>query len=307
MRSLLLAGSESSWLRERAPRFWPVRRAVSRFMPGEALEDALAAADELKTQHSVAAVLTHLGENIADPSEAARVSRHYVNALDRVRELNLDAEVSVKLTQLGLDLSQELCYEGLAAIIEHEQPDRVVWIDMEASQYVDATLEIYERARRSYPNVGVCLQAYLYRTSKDLAALMPLSPAIRLVKGAYNEPVDRAFAQKKDVDENYFQLAKTLTGEEARQRGVRAAFGTHDRKLISRIISLAGSNGLARNHLEFQMLYGIQRAEQLRLARDGVKLRVLISYGSYWFPWFMRRLAERPANTMFVVRNLFAR
>jgi proline dehydrogenase len=307
MRSLLLAGSENLWLRERAPRFWPIRRAVSRFMPGEDLEDALAAVGELRTKLSVGAVLTHLGENIADSGEASRVSRHYVDVLARVRQLGLDAEVSVKLTQLGLDLSKELCFESLAAIVEHERQDRVVWIDMEASQYVDATLEIYRRARHSYPNVGVCLQAYLYRTGADLAAILPLSPAIRLVKGAYNEPVDRAFAQKQDVDENYFELAKTVTGDLARQGGVRAAFGTHDRKLIARIMGLAGSNGLSRNHLEFQMLYGIQRAEQLRLARQGIKLRVLISYGTYWFPWFMRRLAERPANTMFVVRNLFAR
>jgi len=181
----------------------------------------------------------------------------------------------------------------------------VVWIDMEASPYVEATLELYRRARHTFPNVGVCLQAYLYRTAGDLASILSLSPAIRLVKGAYREPPDIAYPRKKDVDENYFALCRMLLSEEARRAGVRTAIATHDLRLIRRIQGLATSRGLAKDSLEFQMLYGIQRAEQLRLAGEGWRSTVLIAYGSYWFAWYMRRLAERPANVLFVARSLF--
>ncbi len=226
--------------------------------------------------------------------------------LDRIRSQGLRTEVSVKLTQLGLDLNPELCYKNLARIIEHAGTRSVVWIDMEASNYVDATLTLYRRAKLVYPNVGVCLQAYLFRTTQDLASLVPLGAAIRLVKGAYNEPPEVAFPRKKDVDENYFTLAKQLLGDEARARGVRAAMATHDQKLIRRITEFAASRGLSKDCLEFQMLYGIQRAEQRRLAQEGWNSIVLVAYGSFWFPWFMRRLAERPANAVFVIRNLLA-
>jgi len=222
-----------------------------------------------------------------------------------LRLLGLPSEVSVKLTQLGLDLSPKLCYESLERIIHCAGPDSVVWIDMEASNYVALTLELYRRACRAHPNVGVCLQAYLYRTASDLASLLPLGPAIRLVKGAYLEPPSIAFARKKDVDENFFALAKQLFSEEARRAGVRVAIATHDRKLIRRVQQFTTLQGISRDAFDFQMLYGIQRDEQLRLAREGWRSTVLIAYGSYWFPWFMRRLAERPANVLFVLRNLF--
>jgi proline dehydrogenase len=304
MRSVLLACSQSRWLREQAPRHVFMRRAVARFMPGESVEDALAAAAELGKK-SIGSVLTHLGENVSDPAEAERVTQHYLEVLERIRAMNLNTELSVKLTQLGLDLDHELCYSNLERIIQHADEKGVVWIDMEASNYVDVTLEIYRRARRSFPNVGVCLQAYLYRTTRDLESLISMGAAIRLVKGAYREPPDRAFRRKRDVDENYFALCKTLLSPEARAAGVRAAFATHDRRLIRRILEFVELNRLEKDSLEFQMLYGIQRAEQERLAREGWRERVLISYGSYWFPWFMRRLAERPANVFFLLRNLF--
>ena len=305
LRSVFLAAAQSGWLREHAPRFRFVRRTVSRFMPGEDLEDALAAASELR-QKSIGTVLTQLGENVTDASEASAVRNHYLHALKRAHELSLDAQVSVKLTHLGLDVDDELCFEHLCSIIEGARKESIVWIDMESSCYVDRTLELYRRARQRYSNVGVCLQAYLYRTAADLASLLPLGPAIRLVKGAYNEPAERAFPRKKDVDASYFELANQLVGAPARQQGVRAAIATHDHRLISRITAFVESSGEPRNGFEFQMLYGIQVGEQLRLAHEGRRLRVLISYGSYWFPWFMRRLAERPANAAFVLRNLFA-
>jgi proline dehydrogenase len=305
MRDVLLAGSKSVWLRERATRYRFVRRAVSRFMPGETEEEALACARRLRDQ-SIGTVLTYLGENVADPAEARRVTEHYLNVLGRIRALGLETELSVKLTQLGLDLGAELCYENLARIIQCARPGSVVWIDMEASNYTDITLDIFRRARSEYSNVGVCLQAYLYRTEKDLSSLIPLGAAVRLVKGAYKEPPDKAFPRKAQVDHNYFQLATKLLSHEAGAAHVRAAIATHDLKLIQRIIAYAQSQNLARDSFEFQMLYGIQTREQLRLARDGWKSIVLISYGKFWFPWYMRRLAERPANVWFVLRNLFA-
>ena len=303
MRDFFLACSTSPWLRERATRYGFVRRAVSRFMPGEAPSDAIGAGLALRDR-SIGSVFTYLGENVSDPTEAQVVTEHYLDLLDRVRKSGLGAEVSVKLTQLGLDLSRELCHANLKRIIEHADAKSVVWIDMEASDYVDATLDLYRRARAAYPNVGVCLQAYLYRTAEDLRSLVPLGAAIRLVKGAYKEPADRAFPRKKDVDENYFALAERLLADEARTRGVRAAMATHDLALIRRIIEHAESRTLGKSSCEFQMLYGIQREAQWQLAREGWKSMVLIAYGSYWFPWYMRRLAERPANVFFVLRNL---
>ena len=303
MRDFFLACSTSPWLRDRATRYGFVRRAVSRFMPGEAPSDAIGAGLALRDR-SIGSVFTYLGENVSDPTEAQVVTEHYLDLLDRVRKSGLGAEVSVKLTQLGLDLSPELCHANLKRIIEHADAKSVVWIDMEASDYVDATLDLYRRARAAYPNVGVCLQAYLYRTAEDLRSLVPLGAAIRLVKGAYKEPADRAFPRKKDVDENYFALAERLLADEARAAGVRAAMATHDLALIRRIIEYAESRNLGKSSCEFQMLYGIQREAQWQLAREGWKSMVLIAYGSYWFPWYMRRLAERPANVFFVLRNL---
>ena len=305
IRSLLLSASQSAWLRRRVPRYDFVRRAVSRFMPGEELEDALAAAQALE-EKGLGTVFTQLGENITEAAAAVGVVDHYLGVLDRIRERALRTEVSVKLTQLGLDPGPGVCYTHLNRIIQHAGGDSVVWIDMESSPYVEVTLELYRRARRAFPNVGVCLQAYLYRTAGDLASLLSLGPAIRLVKGAYREPPDVAYPVKRDVDDNFFALCGMLLGKEARRAGARAAIATHDLRLIRRVQDLATSKGLAKDSLEFQMLYGIQRAEQLRLAREGWRSRVLIAYGSYWFPWYMRRLAERPANLLFVARNLFA-
>jgi proline dehydrogenase len=305
MRSVLLAASQSVWLRNHVPRYRFVRRAVSRFRPGEELSDALSAARGLQDK-GLGTVFTRLGENVSDAAEADAVTQHYLQVLDHIAMLSLRAEVSVKLTQLGLDIDRELCHANLGKIIHRAGPNSVVWIDMEASPYVDATLELYRRACRTYPNVGVCLQAYLYRTADDCASLIPLGGAIRLVKGAYKEPATLAFPRKKDVDENFFVLSQRLLSDGARRAGVRTAIATHDRKLIRRVKAHAASLGLGKDSFAFQMLYGIQREEQIRLAEEGWRSTALISYGTYWYPWYMRRLAERPANLFFVVRNLFS-
>ena len=274
-------------------------------MPGETLDAALGAAQNL-SQKNIGTVFTHLGENVADRSEARKVTDHYLQVLDRIHETNLGTEVSVKLTQLGLDLSPDFCFANLEEIIQREQGKSIVWVDMEASNYVDATLQIYRRALSKYPNVGLCLQSYLYRTKKDLAELLPMKPSIRLVKGAYREPPDVAFPQKADVDASYFALAVDMLKAKREGNCIRAVFGTHDVLLIRRLSDYVVQQGMAKTDCEIHMLFGIQRAEQERLARDGFRSVVLVAYGTYWYPWFVRRLAERPANLWFMLRNVFA-
>jgi len=305
MRSMLLAASQNVWLRDHAVNFPFVRRSVSRFMPGETLDAAIDAAQAL-LQKNIGSIFTHLGENVADRAEAHNVSDHYLEVLDCIHQVNLPTEVSVKLTQLGLDLSPDLCFENLERILQHEHPSKTVWVDMEASNYVDVTLEIYKRALRASPNAGICLQAYLYRTKKDLADLLPLRPAIRLVKGAYKEPDSIAFRKKSDVDENYFVLAQEMLRAQTAGSCARAAFGTHDVQLIRRLSDYVVGQGIAKTQFEVEMLYGIQRAEQERLAQAGYRSVVLVAYGTYWYPWFVRRLAERPANVWFLLRNVLA-
>lgn len=272
-------------------------------MPGEDMGAALTAAENLRG-NGIATVLTYLGENVADESEAGLVTRHYLQVLDHVKSRGLDCHISVKLTQLGLDLSPDLSYSNLSSLIEHGAAlGNFVWIDMEGSAYTDSTLGLFHRARSRYSNVGLCLQSYLRRTAHDLEKLLLLSPAIRLVKGAYAEPRELAFQMKKDVDANFLLLANQLMRATLRN-SVWPAFATHDRRLMRRIQEDAAAMRLLKTASEFQMLYGIQREEQLRLTREGYRVRVLISYGTYWFPWYMRRLAERPANLLFVLRNL---
>jgi proline dehydrogenase len=305
MRSMLLAASQNKWLRENAVNYPFVRRSVSRFMPGESLDAALEAAQGL-ARIPIGSIFTNLGENVTDRAEAEQVTQHYVEVLRRIHDSRLSAEISVKLTQLGLDLSPDFCFENLENIIAHEKKEAVVWVDMEASGYVDATLDIYKRALAKFPNVGICLQAYLYRTRKDVDELLPLRPSIRLVKGAYKEPPEIAFLRKADVDESYFTLAQTMMAAQASGKCLRAALGTHDVRLIRRLAEHAAQQGFPRKDFEVQMLYGIQRGEQERLAREGYRSAVLVAYGTYWYPWFVRRLAERPANLWFMARNLFA-
>jgi proline dehydrogenase len=306
LRSSLLKASRSVWLRERAPRVGFVQRTAQRFIPGQVPEQALAAARKL-SENGVSAILTHLGENINDPAEAEEVVQHYLGVLRRIRAGHHGTEISVKLTQLGLDFDEELCFANLQRLIEDLPADLALWIDMEQSAYADATIRLYLRARENNANVGICIQAYLYRTEKDVERLIAAGAAVRLVKGAYNEPAEIAFPRKKDVDESFFRLAQMLLGPAAQRGKLRAAFGTHDINLITRLRAWAAAQGIAKDRLEFQMLYGIQRAEQVRLAQEGYRSSVLINYGSYWFPWFMRRMAERPANVLFLARNIFSR
>jgi proline dehydrogenase len=287
------------------PRFGFVRRAVKRFMPGEEVHDALAAARDLR-EKGIATIVTHLGENLTQESEANSVTEHYLEVLTLIAKEGLDCHISVKLTQLGLDLNDESCHRRLVTLAARARElENHVWIDMESSPYVDRTIGIFSRLRSEYSNTGLCVQSYLYRTAKDLGALLSLKPSIRLVKGAYAEPKNVAYRSKRDVDENYFHLARELLLA-GRLNGVRLGIGTHDQGLIDRIRRFAVQEHLSKESFEIQMLYGVRSDAQLRLANEGYRVRTLISYGSFWFPWYMRRLAERPANVWFVVRNLLA-
>lgn len=308
MRSTLLALSRSHWLAERITRLPFARRAVARFMPGEELGSALDAA-AMFAASGLGTVVTQLGENVATALEADAVAAHYDGAMATIAGRGLSTCISVKLTQLGLDIDAARTAEHVAALAaraaQHGQP---LWIDMESTVYTDRTIELFRSLAPRHRNLGLCLQAYLRRTETDLASLLPLTSAIRLVKGAYAEPADVAFPDKADVDASYVRLAGLLL----RQAGAHAdapapALATHDTRLLGKIVEEAGQAGVRRSDYEVQMLYGIRAPEQRRLAAEGHRVRVLISYGAAWFPWFMRRLAERPANVWFVARALIAR
>jgi proline dehydrogenase len=299
--------STNAWLRDRATRTAFVRRSVSAFMPGESLEDAMAAAVAQERQ-GVRTIFTKLGENVTRREEAEQVTRHYLEVMDKVQAQQVHASVSVKPTQLGLDLDRELCFKNLQRLVDHAAVcGNFVWIDMESSPYVDPTLDLFRRVRQRSPRVGIALQAYLYRTQQDVEALVPLGAAIRLVKGAYLEPSSVAFPKKADVDENFYKLSCRLLASDVRTAGGLLHIATHDPELVDRLSRYIGANAVPQALYEFAMLYGIQRPLQQRLVQGGQPLRVLIAYGEYWFPWYMRRLAERPANVGFVLKNLFAR
>ncbi len=305
-RDLLLWGSKNPWLLNHVPKYKFVKKAVKRFLPGEELNDAISAAKDF-LQKEIPTIFTLLGENITDLNEAAWVTNRYIEVIDNVTENKLQTEVSLKLTQIGLDLSFEKSLENFKLITANaESSGNFVWIDMEGSAYTSNTIEFYKQVKEKYSNAGICLQAYLHRTVNDLNALLKIQPSIRLVKGAYNEPKEIAFELKQDVDKNYFRLSEVLLNE-IKNNGIRAAFATHDINLINNIIEAAYKMGIQKDKLEFQMLYGIKTSEQLRLVKEGYKLKVLISYGAAWYPWYMRRLAERPANLGFVIKNIFTK
>lgn len=303
MRRVLRWMAANRWLKARLPRLPFVRRAVLRFMPGEDAASALDAAERFRAD-GITALLTQLGENVGRPSEADRVCRHYLDVLEDVAARGLDAELSVKLTQLGFDFDPRatLAYAERLAV-KAAGLGGMLWIDMEGSAYTEGTVELYERLKARHANVGICLQAYLRRTAADLQRLLPIQPAIRLVKGAYAEPPTLAFPDRRAIDANFLALSISLL--EARRRGpLRIGLGTHDVSLIEQVAVHAQAMGLGRRVFEVEMLYGIRADEQRRLAREGYVVRTLIAYGSAWYAWYLRRLAERPANLLFALRQI---
>ena len=303
MRSLLLWCATNPWLAAHVPQWGFVRRAVRRFMPGEEFQDALKVAVEWKPR-KIGALFTQLGENITDLAEAAVVVQHFEVVLTRAAEAGVDPVISVKPTHVGLDIDAAAALANLQRLAAAaEKAGGWLWIDMEGSAYTDRTLDFYQRLRPQSPHVGVALQAYLYRTVSDVAGLLPLKPAIRLVKGAYAEPPEVAFTAKRDVDANYLALCVFMLPELMRNR-LRLVLATHDVDLVAKTWRFGQALGMERSQLEVAMLYGIRAREQVRLAREGFTVWDLIAYGDAWYAWYLRRLAERPANVWFVARQL---
>lgn len=304
MRKALLAGSTNPWMRDHLTQYGFVKRSVRRFMPGETIDEALVAARGLRND-GITTILTKLGENLTLAEEFEAVTQHYIEVLDKVSASGLDAQISIKPTQLGLDLDRALCERNLDRLLERaEARNNFVWIDMESSPYVDRTLDLFRRSRAKTRRVGVALQAYLYRTATDVESLLPLGAAIRIVKGAYLEPPEVAYPRKADVDESFYRLCTRLLAPESIAAGTHLHIATHDAALAQRISRFITEERVPTSAYERAMLYGIGRGQQLALAREGQRLRVLISYGEQWFPWYMRRLAERPANVWFVLKNI---
>lgn len=303
MRRLFLWAARNRWLKDHLANMRFMRRAVRRFMPGDTLADALGAAAPLQAV-GIRTMYTRLGENLERLEEAEAVAAHYLDAYDQFVAAGIDGEVSVKPTQLGLDLDAEVCFGHLVRLAEKAaERDSYLWIDMESSAYVEPTIQLYERLRAVQPRTGICLQAYLRRTAADIERLRPLDPAIRLVKGAYDEPASIAYRDRPRIDASFLGLAVRFLIE-GRGRPIRLGLGTHDVALIEQIAEQVAAAGIGRDGFEVEMLYGIREDQQRRLAAAGYRVQALIAYGDHWYPWYMRRLAERPANVLFAIRQL---
>lgn len=307
LRTALLAFSRSRVLREAFTRRRLFPTAVSRFIAGPDITDALAVVERLSAR-GFRATLNHLGEHVDSAAAAVAEVEAQREALARLRAAGLSSHLSVKLTQLGLDVGADLCASNLRQILaEAAALPTFVRVDMEGSAYTERTLALYRVLRPAFPNVGVVLQAYLHRTAADLEALLPLGVNVRLCKGAYREPASIAFPRKRDVDQNYLRLAARLLAPDSLERGAFAAFATHDPRMVAGVRRLAAERNVPRDRFEFQMLYGIGRDLQRTLVAAGYGVRIYIPYGDAWYPYFMRRLAERPANLVFLLRSLLRR
>jgi len=301
--AVILKMSESKAWERRISGWKTTRRVVERFMPGEELDDAVVAARILNGR-DMATSLNPVGEHVHSEAEATAATDTYVEILARINDEPLNSNMSVKLSLLGLDLGTEIAIANLIRVLEAaETPGAFVRIDMESSAYVDQTLEIHEQLRRRFPAIGVVIQTYLRRSADDVEALVRQGAAVRLVKGAYKEPSDIAFDDKADVDRNFERLVARMLEDDARANGVQLAVATHDRTLVEKAEATATDRGIDEG-LEFQMLYGIARDLQDDTAAGRFPVRIYISYGPAWYPWFMRRLAERPANLGFFLRHL---
>ncbi len=281
-------------------RFGFFRRTAWRFVAGETVDDAIRAARDLQTK-GIGSTMDLLGENTGSEEDAARATEEIVGLLDRVHAANIDCNASVKLTQLGLDLGEDLCRRNLERIVRHAASlGGFIRVDMEESSYTQRTLDIVRNVHAVSGNLGTVIQAYLYRSEQDVRDLIESGVRIRLCKGAYLEPVSVAFKKKRDTDANFVKLMKLLLAS-----GQCHAVATHDEAMVNATTRFVRENKIPQDRFEFQMLYGIRRDLQQRLAREGYRVRVYIPYGTRWYPYFMRRLAERPANVSFIVRNLF--
>ncbi len=302
MKRLLLWMSRSQFMRRHLPNRWFARRAVRRFMPGETPAEALDAAAKFK-ETGTAVLFTRLGETLTGIDDGDATAEGYKALLADAAARGLSAEVSVKLTQLGFDLDRDRAMEHMRMLAE-AAGESTVWIDMEGSDYTEATIAFYEELKKTHSNTGLCLQAYLHRTAVDVQRLMPIGLKTRLVKGAYAEPATMAYQSRKEVDAEYYNLCVTMLDAKKAGQDLFLGMGTHDVDLVAKVADYAQSIGLSKSDFDVEMLYGIRTDQQKKLAGEGFTVRVLIAYGEAWYPWYMRRLAERPANVVFALRQL---
>lgn len=307
LRAVLLYLSGSSWARRLVTGFGPAWSVASRFVAGESVDEAIAAARRLNAA-GLGAAIDFLGESVTDRREALDARDHILALLDRIHAAGVDAYVSVKLSQLGLKLDENLALENLRALLQRAREHGLrIRIDMEESALVDITLDVYRtmRRREGFTNVGVVIQSALYRSDEDVRRLIEEGAWVRLVKGAYKEPPTIAYAKKADTDAGFVRLMQAMLSEEARARGVHLAVATHDEEMINATLNYARRNHITPDAFEFQMLYGVRRELQHSLVAQGWRARVYVPYGTAWYSYFMRRLAERPANLWFFVSNFF--
>jgi proline dehydrogenase len=300
LRSFFIALSRNRTVRQWAEQSRIGRQLAARFVAGLSVEDAAAVCRRVNAE-GISVSLDSLGESVADESEARAAADVYHRVVDAIATGGLNANVSLKLTQMGMDIRPELAEEIVAGIVEHAaRVGTFVRVDMESSAYTEATIAMTERLYTRFPGaVGTVLQAYLYRTGNDTERLLAQDIRIRLCKGAYKEPAEVAFPRKADVDANYVKLMKRMATS-----GVFCGIATHDERIVEEMLRFLEENGVARNAFEFQMLYGIRRDLQRRLAKAGYGVRVYVPFGTAWYPYFMRRLAERPANVVFLAKNM---
>lgn len=274
------------------------KQVTRRFIAGENIDDAIKEIQELN-KLGITATFDHLGESTTSEAEAESDVREYFRVLRRINETGVNSNVSVKPTQLGLDISEDLCKRNIRRIVEEaKRYGNFVRMDMEGSDKTDATLRMFYELREEFDNVGIVLQSYLYRTEKDVDEVLRRGARIRLCKGAYDEPESVAFPEKKDVDDNYVKLMQKLL-----KSGIYHGIATHHERMIQATKDFAAREGISKDAFEFQMLYGVRRDLQLKLAEEGYRVRTYVPYGEYWYPYFMRRLAERPANVWFILKN----
>ncbi len=300
-RSALIYLSRQEGLKEFATKFGLFKKLTTRFIAGENIEEAVAAIRDLNT-HGCTASFDHLNESVGSVAETESEVREYLDVLARIDESGIDSNVSIKLTQFGLEIDPELAYRNARRIVEDAaRRGNFVRVDMEGSNVTQATIDVFKRLRAEFGlnDVGIVLQSYLFRTKDDAHELLKIPARIRLCKGAYNEPPEVAYPDKQDVDDNYVRVMQMLLAS-----GVYHGIATHDPKMIDATIDFAQREGIGKEEFEFQMLYGIRRDLQVQLTRDGYRMRVYVPYGKHWYPYFMRRLAERPANIWFVLRNM---
>lgn len=301
IRSALIYLSRQEGLKEFAARFSLFKRLTTRFIAGEGIDEAVAAIRDLNAR-GCSASFDHLNESVGSIAETEAEVREYLDVLARIVQTGIDSNVSIKLTQFGLEIDPELAYRNARRIVEDAaRRGNFVRVDMEGSNVTQATIEVFKRLRAEFGlnDVGIVVQSYLYRTMDDVRGLLKVPARIRLCKGAYNEPPEVAYLEKKAVDDNYVRVMQVLLSS-----GAYHGIATHDPKMINATIDFAQREGIGKGAFEFQMLYGIRRDLQEQLAREGYRLRVYVPYGKHWYPYFMRRLAERPANIWFVLKNL---